>query len=160
LCPEYSALKQAYRRVAIMKTREIHRDDYFITTDKAKLDIAFLHNFLSNSYWAKGRTVETLKITIENSVCFGVFHKDKQIGFARVVTDHAIFAYLADVFINEGYRGRGLSKWLMETIMNYPELSGVKKWMLGTRDAHSLYEKYGFVKPKYPERWMEYLMKE
>lgn len=108
-----------------------------------------------DSYWANDRTIEQTRRAIENSLCFGMYHDDKQIGFARVVSDFATFAYLGDVFVVQEYRGQGLSKWLMETIISHPELQGLRRWILATRDAHSLYEKYGFRALKFPDRWME-----
>ena len=132
------------------------KDDYTISTDKSKLDISYIHQYLSrDSYWAAGVPVEVVKRSIEGSICFGVYHLNSQIGFARLITDCATFAYLADVFIDELYRGKGLSKWLMETIMAHPELQGLRRCMLATRDAHSLYAQYGFVPLTFPERWMQ-----
>lgn len=131
-------------------------DEFAISTDKSRLQIEVIHCFLSEeSYWAKGRTLEQTRRAIENSLCFGVFHGEKQIGFARVVTDYSTFAYLGDVFILGEFRGRGLSKWLMETIVSHPELQGFRRWILATRDAHLLYVKFGFTGLKFPERWME-----
>ncbi len=119
--------------------------DYIISTDKAKIDVPLVHNYLCNeSYWSKNIPLDIVKIGIENSVCFSVFYKEEQIGFARVITDKATFGYLADVFIIEAHRGRGLSKWLMQTILDHEELQGFRGWMLGTKDAHGLYEKFGF----------------
>lgn len=115
-----------------------------------------IHEFLSQeSYWAQGRTLEQTQRAIDNSWCFGVYIEDKQIGFARVVSDCATFAYVGDVFIIEEFRGQGLSKWLMETIISHPELQGLRRWVLATRDAHALYEKFGFHELTFPERWME-----
>ncbi len=138
-----------------MKIYEVQKDDFFISTDKAKLNIAVIHNYLSKeSYWAKNIPMKTVKKSIKGSCCFGVYHKSEQVGFARVVTDHATFGYIADVFILDEYRGKGLSKWLMETIMNYPELQGLRRWMLATRDAHGLYAQFGFTPLDKPERIM------
>ena len=129
---------------------------FTIYTDKAKLQLSMIHEFLSQeSYWAQGRTLEQTQRAIDNSWCFGVYIEDKQIGFARVVSDCATFAYVGDVFIIEEFRGQGLSKWLMETIISHPELQGLRRWVLATRDAHSLYEKFGFHALTFPERWME-----
>lgn len=129
--------------------------DYTFSTDKTKLDLQVIHLFLSNSYWAQNIPVEIIKTSIENSMCFGVYHKEKQIGFARVITDCATFGYLADVFILEEHRGKGLSKKLMEYIMSQPELKGLRRFMLATRDAHKLYEQYGFKQLAKPDRIME-----
>jgi len=136
-----------------MRTRQ---GDYEIDTDKRRLDIAAIHKFLSNeSYWAKNRTLEQTLTAIENSLCFGLYRGREQIGFARVITDKATFAYLGDVYLLENYRGQGLSKWLMKTILEQPELQGLRRWILATRDAHGLYEQYGFRVLVHPERWME-----
>lgn len=130
--------------------------DYIIDTDKKRLQVDVIQKFLEeDSYWAQGRTIEQTRRAIENSVCFGLYREEKQIGFARVISDFATFAYLGDVFVLEAFRGRGLSKWLMETIISHPELQGLRRWVLATRDAHTLYEKYGFHALKFPERWME-----
>ena len=131
-----------------------HKGDYSISTAKEKLDIPFIHRFLAHSYWAENIPFETVQKSIEGSVCFGVYEGNKQIGFARVITDHATFGYLADVFIDENSRGRGLSKWLMEIIMDYPELQGFRSWQLATKDAHGLYARFGFTIPDNPERIM------
>ncbi|PWT97873.1 MAG: GNAT family N-acetyltransferase [Bacteroidetes bacterium] len=128
---------------------------YSISTDTSRLDLKVIHGYLSRSYWAEGIPVEIIKKSIEGSMCFGVYDGVKQIGFARVVTDNATFAYLCDVFILEEYRGQGLSVWLMEIITSHPELSGFRRWMLGTRDAHGLYKKFGFVELSNPERFMQ-----
>lgn len=132
----------------------MEREGYSITTDTTFFNLEYIHNFLSHSYWAEGIPIETVQKSIENSLCFGVFHLGKQIGFARMITDKATFAYLADVFIDEAYRGKGLSKWLMEEIMNHPDLQGLRRMLLATRDAHSLYAQYGFVPLTFVDRWM------
>ena len=126
-----------------------------ITTDKKKIDIEYVHSFLTRSYWSEGIPLETVRKAIENSLCFSVFMNDKQIGFARMVTDKATFAYLADVFIDEEFRGKGISKKLMKTIMFHPDLQGLRRIMLATRDAHSLYSQFGFLPMNNPERWMQ-----
>jgi len=139
-----------------MKNFSISKGPYTITTDPEKMDTDLIHHYLSTqSYWAQERTREQNLKGFANSLCFGLFYGGKQIGFARVITDFAVFAYLADVFILEEYRGKGLSKWLMEIITTFPELQGLRRWMLGTRDAHTLYEKYGFKPLQEPGRWME-----
>jgi GNAT superfamily N-acetyltransferase len=125
----------------------MNEDEYEISTDKTRLDLAMIHNFLANeSYWAKGIPLEVMKKSIENSLCFGVYHKGRQVGFARVVTDYATTAYVGDVFIIESYRGRGLGKRLIKAIVDHSELEGLRLWFLGTKDAHELYRKYGFKK--------------
>lgn len=138
-----------------MKTYEVKKEDFSISTDKTKLNIGIIYNYLcKESYWAKNIPMKTVKKSIKGSCCFGVYHKSEQVGFARVVTDHATFGYIADVFILDEYRGKGLSKWLMETIMNHPELQGLRRWMLATRDAHGLYAQFGFLPLDKPERIM------
>jgi N-acetylglutamate synthase-like GNAT family acetyltransferase len=127
----------------------------FISSDKNKLDIDFIHSFLSNSYWAEGISKEVIERSIEGSLCFGVYENTRQIGFARVITDKATFAYLADVFIDESYRGKGLSKELMKTIMSHPDLQNLRRFMLATRDAHGLYKQYEFSSLTNAERWMQ-----
>lgn len=132
-------------------------DDYVISTDKAKLDVPAIHDFISNrSYWGKDRTMETVQKTIDNSFCFGVYDKaGKLVGYARVVTDFTIFAYLMDVFILEEYRSLGLGKHLIHHIMNHPDLKDIRFWRLDTKDAHGLYGKYGFKEPEFPQAIME-----
>jgi GNAT superfamily N-acetyltransferase len=132
-------------------------DSYNIYTDKLKLDISVIHDFLSNrSYWGKGRTVAEVRKSIDHSLCFGVYdNKDRLVGFARVVTDFTIFAYLMDVFILEEHRGGGLGKQLIDYIINDPVLQNIPFWRLDTNDAHELYRKYGFQEPAFPERIME-----
>ena len=118
------------------------------------MDIDLIHSFLTRSYWAEGIPKEIVLRSIEGALCFGVFENDKQVGFARMITDKATFAYLADVFIIEEYRGLGLSKWLMEVIMSHPDLQGLRRIMLATRDAHELYKKFGFTQLNNVDRWM------
>ena len=138
-----------------MKIYEAKKNDFIISTDKTKLDIALIYNYLSKeSYWAKNIPVKVVKKSIKGSCCFGLYKNKEQIGFARVVTDHATFGYIADVFILDEYRGKGLSKWLMETIMKYPNLQGLRRWMLATKDAHGLYAQFGFLPLDKPERIM------
>ena len=134
-----------------MQPENIH-----ISNDKSLLDLEMIHNFLTNrSYWAKGRSMETVKRSVENSLCFGVYENGKQVGFARVVTDYAVFAWLLDVFILEEYRGRGLSKQLMSAIISHPNLQNLKRWGLGTDDAHGLYQQFGFTALSKPNNMME-----
>jgi len=129
--------------------------DYEISTDPARLNVGVVHAFLTNSYWARGIPLETVERSILNSLCFGLYHGGRQIGFARVITDQATFGYLADVFVLEAYRGRGLSRWLMECIVGHPDLQGLRRWILLTRDAHGLYRQFGFTPLAAPERYME-----
>ena len=130
-----------------------------ISTDKDKLDVPFIHNFLKETYWAKGRTIEDVQTTIDSSFCFGVYLNDEQIGFARLTTDYVVFAYLMDVFIIDEHRGKGYSTVLMKAIMNEPKLSKIKIWRLATSDAHFLYEKFGFKALANPEKLMEKIIK-
>ena len=134
---------------------ELHRGEFLISTDPSRLDLNLIHTFLAKVYWAEGIPVETVKRSIENSLCFGIHHLGEQIGFGRVITDYATFAYIGDVFILEKYRGRGLAKWLVESMTAHPELRGLRRWMLATRDAHGLYSRFGFRGLKSPEKWME-----
>ena len=135
---------------------EWRNGEFVISTDRERLQINEIHKFLTEeSYWAKDRTFEQTTAAINNSLCFGVYKNDFQIGLARVVSDFATFAYLGDVYILEDFRGRGLSKWLMTTIINHPDLQGLRRWILATRDAHTLYEQFGFHALKFPTRWME-----
>lgn len=139
-----------------MSFHEWQNGEFIVSTDRNRLQLDAIHKFLSEeSYWAKERTREQTVTAIKNSLPFGVYKGENQIGFARVVTDYATFAYLGDVYILPEYRGQGLSKWLMETILNHPDLQGFRRWVLATRDAHTLYEKFGFSGLKAPERWME-----
>jgi GNAT superfamily N-acetyltransferase len=134
---------------------EWRRDEYTISTDKTRLDIDLIYDFLTASYWAAGRPVEVIQRSIENSLAFGIYCGNRQAGFARVITDYATFAWVADVFILDEFRGQGLSKWLMEVIISHPDLQGFRRWVLATKDAHELYRKYGFEELKHPARWME-----
>jgi GNAT superfamily N-acetyltransferase len=127
-----------------------------ISTDKSRLDIELIHNYLSNeSYWAKDRSIAKVKLSIENSICFGVYLDEAQIGFARVVTDYAVFAWILDVFILKDFQGRGYGKKLMNTIMTQNNLQNLLRWGLGTDDAHGLYEQYGFKPLRKPQNMME-----
>jgi N-acetylglutamate synthase-like GNAT family acetyltransferase len=129
--------------------------EYIISSDKSTMDIDAIHSYLSRSYWAKNVPKNTLCKAVENSLCFGVFHNTQQVGFARLITDTATFAYLADVYILEEHRGKGLSKNLMERIINHPELQGLRRMVLATSDAHTLYEKFGFKQLANPQTFME-----
>jgi GNAT superfamily N-acetyltransferase len=132
-----------------------HRGEYTISADPHRLDLGVIHSFLARSYWSPGIPLETVRVAVENSMPFGVFHGETQVGFARLITDRASFAYLADVFVLEEHRGKGLATWLAEVIVGHPELQGLRRWMLATADAHGLYAKVGFVPLAAPERWME-----
>ena len=132
------------------------RGDYVISTDNDRLDVPFIHEFLSNqAYWARGRDLDIVKRSLQHSLNFGLFTGNQQIGFARVVTDYATFAWLADVFVTGSHRGKGLGEWLIEVITSHPALQGLRRWVLATRDAHGLYSKFGFALLREPERWME-----
>ena len=130
------------------------KDDFLITTDINKIDVSYVHWFLTQSYWAEGIPIETVERSIKGSICFSVIYLNHQVGFARVITDKATFAYLADVFIDESFRGKGLSKWLMDVILNHPDLQGFRRFMLATRDAHGLYSQFGFSPLTNTDRWM------
>jgi len=130
-----------------------------VSTDKSKLDIPFIQNFLKDIYWAAGRTIEEVQTTIDASICFGIYLKGKQIGFARVITDYVVFAYLMDVFIDEKHRGKGYASILIHAMMTEPKLQDVKIWRLATSDAHFLYEKFGFTPLAHPEKMMEKVIK-
>ncbi len=126
-----------------------------ISTDADRLDLDMIHRWLSEeTYWARGRSRELMQRSFDNSICFGAYLEDRQVGFARVVTDRTTFAWLADVFILDEYRGRGYGKALVAAVLAHPELQGLRRWLLATRDAHGLYAQSGFV-PVPPERFME-----
>ena len=131
------------------------KSEIIISTDKEKLDIDYIHGFLTTSYWAEGIPKHTVAKSITNSFCFGMYEKDRQIGFARVITDFTTFAYLADVFILPDHQGQGLAKRLLKEVISHPELQGLRRMSLATHDAHSLYEKFGFKPLSHPEIFME-----
>ncbi len=131
------------------------RDNFTISTDPDRLDFDVIHHFLTNSYWSPGISYETVKKAAQNALCFGVYEGENQVGYARVITDYTTYAYIADVFILDSHQGKGLGKWMMQCVVDYPELQGLRRWMLATRDAHGLYEKVGFVVVPGPERFME-----
>jgi GNAT superfamily N-acetyltransferase len=128
---------------------------FTVTCDPARMDRTVIAEFLASSYWAKGIPPATVEKSLAHSLCFALLDGDRQVGFARVISDYATIAFLNDVFVLSEYRGRGLSKWLMECITSHPELQGLRRWMLATRDAHGLYEKFGFTPLKKPEVFME-----
>jgi GNAT superfamily N-acetyltransferase len=132
------------------------RGDYTISTDRSRLDVELIHDFISNqSYWGQGRALEVVARCLDNSLNFGIYKGAQQVGFARVVTDYATFAWIADVFVVTEQRGRGLSKWLLEVMLAHPQLQGFRRWVLATKDAQSLYAQFGFIALHRPERWME-----
>jgi GNAT superfamily N-acetyltransferase len=133
---------------------KVHRDNYTISTDPSRLDIEAITDMLKRAYWAQGRTREMIARYLQHSLVFGLYHEGKQIGLARVVSDYTTFAWLCDVFIHEDHRGHGLGKWLMETIHAHPDLQGLRRWALITRDAHSLYQQFGWMPLDSPENWM------
>lgn len=139
-----------------MTNLTLHKNDFTISTDKSKLDIGSIHTFLSTkAYWCLNIPRERVDTAIRNSLCFGVYHHTKQVGFARIISDYSTIAYLGDVYILEQYRGKGLSKWLMETIMSHPNLQGLRRWILLTGDAHELYRQFGWKDIADPSKWME-----
>jgi GNAT superfamily N-acetyltransferase len=141
-----------------MSQNEWQRGEYEISTDRARLDVPAIHEFLNTkSYWARGRSFETVRRAVEHSLPFGLYLRERQIGFARVVTDYATFAWLADVYVLDEFRGKGLGRWLVEVILSHPELQNLRRWILGTRDAHELYRRFGFVELERPEFYMHIL---
>ena len=143
-------MKASERRIT-----EHRQGKFVISTDRDRLDLDIVHGFLTESYWAEGIPREVVIRSIENSLCFGVYGDGKQVGFARVISDYATYAYIADVFVLESYRRHGLGKWLMECIMRHPWLQGLRRWSLVTGDAHGLYTQFGFTALKTPEKYME-----
>jgi GNAT superfamily N-acetyltransferase len=136
---------------------EVYRDNFTISTDPARLDSDVIAEMLTRAYWAQGRPRERLDRALINSLVFGLYDGEKQIGLARVVSDYAIFAYLCDVFIYEDYRAHGLGRWLMQTIHSHPDLQGLRRWTLATRDAHEFYRQFGWDMLANPDNWMEIL---
>jgi GNAT superfamily N-acetyltransferase len=134
---------------------EWRKGDYVISTDPGRIDVETVHAFLTGSYWAAGIPIDIVRRSIDHALCFGVYKDGQQAGFARVITDYATFAYIGDVFILEGHRGQGLSKWLLSVIREHHDLQGFRRWMLATRDAHTLYNRFGFAPLNKPETWME-----
>jgi len=134
------------------------RGDFEISTDRARLDRTVIHEFLRESYWARGIPREVVDRSIDNALCFGLFEGSRQVGFARVISDFATFAYLSDVFLLPSHRRRGLAAWLMEVVMSHPDLQNLRRWMLATRDAQPLYRKFGFTALANPERIMEIVL--
>lgn len=141
-----------------MKVESWKQYEFVCSTEKDLLKIHVIHDYLSNrSYWAKGRTLEEVNRSIEYSTCFGVYKGNDMVGFTRVVSDFTIYAYILDVFVLEEHRGLGLGKFLMNCVMNHSELKRIKRWMLGTDDAHGLYRQYGFTSLKEVEKHMEFV---
>jgi len=138
----------------MLQILETQKEFYTISTDPARLDIDAITDMLTRAYWAQGRTRDIIARYVQHSLVFGIYHANQQIGLARIVSDYTTFAWLCDVFIHEDHRGKGLGKWLMETIHSHPELQGLRRWILATRDAHGLYEQFGWTPLDNPERWM------
>ena len=134
---------------------EVTKDNLTISTDPYRLDLEAVCGFMARSYWAQNRTRPTIERTLRNSLVFGVYEESCMVAMARIVSDYATFAWLCDVFVREDYRGRGIGKWLMESILAHPELQGLRRWLLATRDAHGLYSQYGYTSLHNIERWME-----
>ena len=139
-----------------MSYRAFYKNGFCISTEKARLDITAIHHFLSTqAYWSLNIPLSRVEDAIAHSLNFGLYLKEQQIGYARVISDFASIAYLGDVYVLPDFRGQGLSKWLMKTIMEYPELQGLRRWILSTADAHGLYKQFGWKPVAYPDRWME-----
>jgi GNAT superfamily N-acetyltransferase len=138
-----------------MAYSDITNGTFSLTADRARIDVDAVHAFLSRCFWAEGISKELVAKSIQHSLCFGVFDGHAQVGFARVVTDYSTYAYLCDVYVLDAYRGRGLGKWMMEFVMGHPDLQGLRRFQLVTRDAHGLYTRFGFRPPDHPERQME-----
>jgi GNAT superfamily N-acetyltransferase len=134
---------------------ELRKDNFLLSTDPRRLDLAVIHGFLCESYWAKGIPRETVARSVVNSLCFGVYDGGRQVAFARVISDFATYAYLADVFVLEPFRGRGLGKWMLQSIVDHPRLQRLRRWSLVTEGAHGLYAQFGFTPTQWPERYME-----
>ena len=134
--------------------------ELLVSTDPAKLDTRAVHAYLTRSYWAEGISRELVDRSLRHSLCFGLFEANQQIGFARVISDYATFAYLCDVYVLENYRGRGLAKWLMRCVQAHPQLQGLRRINLVTRDAHVLYRQFGFETPEKPQNYMELLKRD
>lgn len=134
---------------------EQHRGEYTVSSDPARMDIDAIHGYLSRAYWCEGMPRATLERAMRYSLCFGLFEAERQIGFVRVVTDYTTFAYVCNVFVLESHQRKGLGAWLMQSVMQHPDLQGLRRWHLTTRDAHPLYRKVGFTLLSKPERHME-----
>ncbi len=134
---------------------EQRRADVLVSTDPSRLDLDVIHGFLARSYWAAGIPRETVARSLRHSLCFGAYAGERQVGFARIISDYATFAYVADVFVLESHRGREVGKHLMACVTSHPALQGLRMWALFTRDAHGLYRQFGFGPPPYPERLMQ-----
>jgi GNAT superfamily N-acetyltransferase len=134
---------------------EYRKGEFTVSTDRRRLDLDVIHGYLKDCYWAQGIPRTVFIRSLKNSLCFGLYTRGRQIGFARVISDFATYAYLGDVFVLESFRGQGLGKWMMECILRDPRLQGLRRWSLVTRDTHGLYSQFGFTPLKSPERYME-----
>jgi GNAT superfamily N-acetyltransferase len=134
---------------------EERRGDYLLSTDRERVQVQAVHAYLARSYWSAGIPIDVVEKGVRNSLCFGIYHGGAQVGFARIISDLATFAYLADVYVLEEHRGAGLAVWLMDFITRHPDLQGLRRWMLATRDAHGLYRKFGWTDLTSPQRWMQ-----
>jgi GNAT superfamily N-acetyltransferase len=139
----------------VTNIHECRRGRFVVTTDRSRIDLTLTHEFLTRAYWAEGIPRALVARSLEHSLPFGIFEGSAQVGFARVITDYSTFAYLADVFVVPSHRGRGLGKLLIECVLKHPDLQGLRRWMLATRDAHELYGQFGFAPLSHPERFME-----
>ncbi len=137
------------------RIEEHRKGQFLISTDRERLDLSLIHGFLTNCYWGRGIPGEVVVRSIENALCFGVYADEKQVGFARVISDYATYAYIGDVFVLESHRGQGLGEWLMQCILQHPRLQGLRRWSLVTDDAHGLYAQVGFTPLHSPEKYME-----
>lgn len=147
----FSSVRRTRGSVKLLRTMP----NYEVSLDQTRLDVKAIHSFLSQSYWSLGIPITTVEMAIKNSICVGAYLEEQQVGFARVITDRATFAYLADVFVLEKHRGQGLSQRMLEMLFNHSDVQGMRRMMLATRDAHGLYEKFGFKALGAPTRFME-----
>ena len=134
---------------------QLEKDGYIISDDKKRLKTIIIHSFLTNSYWSEGITFDQVKKSIKNSLCLGVYHSDEQVGFIRVITDYSILAYVCDLFVLEKHRNNGLASWLMETTLNHPDLQGIQRWILTTKNLQKFCEKFNFTKLSDSGKYME-----
>ena len=144
-----------------MKDLILYKDGFCISTEKARLDLKAIHHFLSTqAYWSLNIPFSRIEKAAAHSLNFGIYFNEQQVGYARIISDFSTIAYLGDVYVLPEFRGRGLSKWLIQTTMEHPELQGLRRWLLGTRDAHGLYQQFGWTHIANPEKWMEVHNKE
>jgi GNAT superfamily N-acetyltransferase len=153
--PMFHSMNRADDTTQLAELREYRRGEFLISTDRARIDLDVTHAFLTACYWAKGIPRDVVARSLKHSLCFGIYNRMEQVGFARVISDYSTYAYIGDVFVLERYRGQGLGKWLMQCIMQHPSLQGLRRWGLATHDAHGLYAQFGFTSLKAPGMWME-----